>query len=259
MRNALFLHIQKTAGTSIQEAARRAYGNGNVTSHGDYVALGQDGCAPHPFVSGHFGFRFAEPLMKGRFCFTFLRDPIDRLISLYAFCSSRPSDDGNPLYAAAMGTDLDGFLQLGNGPLRDRIWNNQVWQLAIGYEGGEYVEDFGGGDLLEMAKRNLARFDYIGSVETFGRDAAEIWRALGVENYRITESNVSPSRPKRDELPASTMELLLANTALDRQLYAYARQRYLHGFTDRWAIGPNGWQEGPAGQARHQAPAESIL
>ena len=83
MRRALFLHTQKTAGTSIQAMARATYGEDAVCSHADYIALGQAGCAALPFVSGHFGYCFAQPLMQGRYCFTFLRDPIDRLVSLY--------------------------------------------------------------------------------------------------------------------------------------------------------------------------------
>jgi hypothetical protein len=90
LRSAVFLHIQKTAGTSVQEMARQAYGNDNVISHGDYERLGLEECKSIPFVSGHFGFAFAEALMPGRYSFTFLRNPFDRLVSLYRFCRTRP-------------------------------------------------------------------------------------------------------------------------------------------------------------------------
>src|SRR5262245_12655325 len=125
MRNALFLHTQKTAGTSVQQAARYIYGNQNVASHADYVKLGIDGCAKLPFVSGHFGIEFARPLMEGRYCFTLLRDPIERLISLYAFCSSQQADHF-PLYAAARRTDFQGFLKLSaeSADGRALLWNH---------------------------------------------------------------------------------------------------------------------------------------
>ena len=66
--------------------ARESYGNENVISHGDYVDLGVEGCSRKRFVSGHFGFVFAEPLMSERYCFTFLREPKQRLESLYRYC-----------------------------------------------------------------------------------------------------------------------------------------------------------------------------
>ena len=109
MRRVLFLHIQKTAGTSVQEMARIAYGSDRVVSHGDFVSLGVEGCRSYDFVSGHFGFAFARPLMEGRYCFTFLRDPIDRIISLYEFCKTRDPLEF-PIYAIAQRTDLVGFL-----------------------------------------------------------------------------------------------------------------------------------------------------
>lgn len=67
LRPALFLHIQKTAGTSIQGMARKHYGNQNAVSHGDFAQLGVRGCQEKPFVSGHFGFEFAKRLRAGRF------------------------------------------------------------------------------------------------------------------------------------------------------------------------------------------------
>lgn len=71
---ALFLHIQKTAGTSLVNMARRYYGD-NVISHADYCTVAPDEIKKFGFISGHFGYAFARPLMQGRYSFTFLRDP----------------------------------------------------------------------------------------------------------------------------------------------------------------------------------------
>ena len=213
--------------------ARWAYGNQNVVSHADYIELTREGCERFPFISGHFGFEFARPLMDGRYCFTFLRDPIERLISLYAFCAARNSDD-IPIYYLAQRTDLEGFLKAAAiEPYRGSLWNHQVWQLAVGRDVAQvvFIDDFQPNKLLAMAKRNLRAFDYVGFVETFDEDATAIFKAIGVESPDLLSSNVSASKPSVESLPASTVALLRKLTVLDRKLYRHAWLRY--GFPRR--------------------------
>lgn len=230
MRHALFLHTQKTAGTSIQDIARDVYGDHNVASHDDYVTLGIEGCAKLPFVSGHFGMEFARPLMKGRYCFTFLRNPITRLVSLYSFCSTRQSDDF-PIYAAARRTSFKGFLQLavdGNTDVRHAVWNHQVWQLAFGHGAAladvdqASMDDFGTDELLAMAKRNLRLFDYVGFVETADEDIVKIFNQLGRPNATAVRSNVTATGLKLDSLSSDVIVLAGSLTYLDQLLYDYA-------------------------------------
>lgn len=223
MRKALFLHIQKTAGTSILREAWSLYGVPNVISHGDFAALGVEQCRKYDFVSGHFGFGYCRPLMADRYCFTFLRDPIDRLISLYAFCASRQSDD-YPVYAAARKLPFDGFLKLGlqDPHFKAALWNNQVWQLASGFGGKRGIDELPPNVLLDMAKENLGAFDHVGFVDTFDADMDVVLRDLGAEPKKLDARNASTNKPDRSKLPASTMVLLRDLTTLDSELYSYA-------------------------------------
>lgn len=230
MKHSLFLHTQKTAGTSVQVMARWAYGNDNVCSHADFVDLGVEGCAKLPFVSGHFGIEFAKPLMRGRYCFTFLRDPIERLISFYTFCAAQDSDKF-PIYAAARNNSMEDFFRLGlpHGDLSHTLWNHQVWQLAHG--NGAYlvgkrlgITSFEPGDLLEAGKQNLSLFDYVGLVETFDEDIAEIFSHLGKPDEIIRKSNVSPKKSNYEDLSPATRQILLDLTELDRALYSHVRE-----------------------------------
>jgi hypothetical protein len=194
------------------------------------MTLGVEGCAKFPFVSGHFGIEFAKPLMTDRYCFTFLRDPIERLISLYTFCSTRSSDD-TPLYYAARRNSLDGFLRLGfsdDEHLRSALWNHQVWQLAYG-RGAEQagkkqvmIADIEPDDLLQTAIGNLSLFDHVGLVETFDTDIAAIFSNLGKPNETIRNANVSKDKAKYADLPQMVRQTLLDLTDLDRILYGYA-------------------------------------
>lgn len=245
LKRALFLHIQKTAGTSIVDLARVAYGNDQVVSHGDYLNGCQDraldkivdarGQQPRDFqdvafVSGHFGFDFARALLPGRFSFTFLRNPIERVLSYYYFSRSRDPKEYE-IYALAQELTLDEFLALGleKPALKACIWNNQAWQLAHGYGNSDKrnILMFSEEEILSLAVCHLDRFSYIGFTETFETDRNVILRALGIsppEQNLI--SNATPGRPMSVEHPASTIELLRELTRIDRRLYEIAWRKY---------------------------------
>jgi hypothetical protein len=222
LRPALFLHIQKTAGTSIQEMARQYYGNEAVCSHDDFRELGLAGCAELPFVSGHFGIAFAKPLMANRYSFTFLREPRRRLISLYTFYRSW---NGEPeLHNFALQSTLEEFLLIGRGEItapyhwRALIWNNQTWQLAAGRDmDRDRPSDLSPSEMLHEAQSNLSLFQYVGRVESWERDTRNIFQSLGATEIEFRKVNKSPSE---SVVPSRSEELLLDEmTVLDRPLY----------------------------------------
>lgn len=198
LKLAVFLHIQKTAGTTIIELARTAYGIHNVLSHDDYLK-GINSCSLTgevkvdekvlhgfhniPFLSGHFGYGFAKRYMPGRYSFTFLRHPIERILSFYSFC--RKSDPKQfELYKLSQKTTLNEFLRTGlvDPEIKQFIWNNQVWQLAGGFGdvGTRPLSSFEGIELLELASKHIDEFCYIGFVETFEADRDRILKDLGI-------------------------------------------------------------------------------
>lgn len=233
MRRALFLHMQKTAGTSVQEMAREAYGNDQVISHGDFLTLKPEGCRKFDFVSGHFGYSFASALIDGRYSFTFLRDPVERLVSLYEFSRTRNPAE-NLTYAIAHAGDIEHFLREDHGPIHlPAIWNHQVWQLAYGWgmtmAGTEWrsPQQVDRQDLLELAKRNLARLDHVGFVATFESDVEKIFTDLGAPGLTARWANANPKRSSAPDLSAGALARLNAVTELDRALYDHAVQTYM--------------------------------
>ncbi len=223
---ALFMHIQKTAGTTIIDLARKYYGSSNLTSHGDCMRRLPGEFAGVPFVSGHFGFHYASFLMGGRYSFTFLRDPAARILSLYYFCRSR--DPGEYLlYKIARENDLDSFLRMAteHPSVRATIWNHQAWQLAHGFasQDSRSILKFSDNEILMLALNHLQKFDYIGFTETFEEDKGIVLRALGMAaNTEPMKSNVTQGRPRLEELPSATRRLLDEVTQLDREVYEAA-------------------------------------
>ncbi|NCC60280.1 MAG: hypothetical protein EOM12_04930 [Verrucomicrobiae bacterium] len=241
----VFLHIQKTAGSTIVELARHSYGSDHVVSHGDYLVGCNDldidqivdarGCSPYDykkikFVSGHFGFNFALPLIRERYSFTILRNPVERILSYYFFCKKmNPSEF--KIYSLVQKLSLNEFLMMGlnDSGVKACIWNNQAWQLANGYghlnerKISSYTED----EIINASIDHLEKFSYIGFVETFEEDQNRILTDLGVRRpSKKMVLNSNPGRPRASDLPPSTIELLNELTRLDQILYHSAWEKY---------------------------------
>lgn len=232
---ALFMHIQKTAGTSIINMAARHYGNSNISSHGSFVGRSPEEFSKTPFVSGHFGYDFAKKLMPGRFSFTFLREPIERVISFYSFCRSRNPDD-LPIYRIAHDLELEGFLHAAKESeiVRRGIWNSQVWRMASGPGlGTASFNEMSPDEMLTQAVANMSSFSFVGFTETFDNDVTYIGRALRFSSdIKPARVNITPFKVINGDLPLKTMKLIEELTYLDRKLYEIAlRNRQTNGFS----------------------------
>lgn len=223
----LFLHIQKTAGTSIVQIAKEHYGF-DMSSHGDHVGKSRNEYLNTKFVSGHFGFNFARELMKDRYSFTFLRNPEERILSMYYFLRGQKKNLF-PMYKVAKDLGLEEFLRAGSTDpmIKKRLWNNQVWQLSYGWANLENktIDDFEPSELLTLAKENLGSFNHVGFTETFEEDRDVILRGLQLPiPNEIVMTNVS-KKPK-EELSNEVINLLHGLTELDRELYTYAKNKF---------------------------------
>ncbi len=221
----------------MQEIARRHYGENQVCSHADYQTLDLDECAKFPFISGHFGMIFAEPLLADRYLFTFLREPTERVVSLYKYLSKQPAEQSE-LAAAARTQSLKEFLLQANKPkFSQHLWNAQAWQLHSGWGSRKAREQADAnllGDprqidpnaLLDRARQNLRRFDYIGFVDSFESDIRNIFADLGAPKIKVLHSNASKVEIHQPD--EETLALIEELTALDRVIFDEAKKLVSH-------------------------------
>jgi len=238
LKPAIFMHIQKTAGTAIIQLLRAHYGYANSSSHGDHFSQLDELTLENRFfsnsklvaryqcmgfISGHFGYDFCRRFMDDRYSFTFLRDPVERVLSYYFFCRER-----DPLeyfeYGLSQRVPLETFLGMGlnNPALRIRIWNNMTWALAHGNwaHTPRAIDSFSSNELLDLALDHLSRFTFIGLAECFQHDRDTILSHLGIPAPLDNEYvNANLGRPKARDLSESARKILADLTCLDQMLY----------------------------------------
>ena len=214
------------------------YGSRNCVSHDDHFVGCDVDAMKHtffqhpdkvsfynslPFISGHFGFNFCERFMRGRYSFTFLRNPASRIISFYYFCKNWnyvKRDFERKLKSYSFDDLLDECFN--DHRIRHILWNNQAWSLAYGDFAvkPKLLSDFSENELFCMAKNNAERFSYIGFVETFQQDKNNIMHDIGATKiYVHTVRNSTHKRPQIEDIPKHTQRRIAKLTELDDELY----------------------------------------
>jgi len=229
IKPALFLHIQKTAGSSIVNYARYYYPR--VISHGDFTEYQLEELEDVPFISGHFGYNFAVKFLKKRYSFVFLRDPVERVLSFYFYCKNRDPDEFN-INRFARELELEEFIRLGytDDLIHSRIFNNQAWQMAYGYWQKKYARrSISDNELQDLSIEHLNSFSYVGFTESFEEDSKIVLSKLGLPApnsfTQFNEFNVNTKRPGREEISPTALELIHECTRVDQALYDEARSR----------------------------------
>ena len=174
-KKLVFLHIPKTAGSSIgsffdsqfqeDEVCHIYSGNPNVELE---KALIDDRIK---FIRGHFGlYKALRPSLNNTdvFIFTFLRDPVNRVISLYNHLKRRQLTEH--LDRMNQVTSLQSFLDL------KQDFNEQTRYLS-GIQGKEKFQK-SISDAYAQAINNASKINFIGSVEHLQKDMQLLCKQL---------------------------------------------------------------------------------
>jgi len=231
-RTLMVVHIPKAAGTTLRIILERQYPQTFIIGH-DIPAERERLAAMPPddkhslgAVFGHMCWGWHEELAEGQEYqyLTMLREPKERVLSLYAHCRLREHHLG----AAVQGMDLREFLTSGvtqtcdNGMVRqlcgdDKFYREPYADMTIPHDEvrDKHVDD---------AKANLDRCAVVGIAEDFDAMLRVCQAQLGWRIPAYTNRNVTNwERLKLEELDSRTMEALEHYTRLDRELYEYAK------------------------------------
>lgn len=229
----LFLHIPKTAGSTLREVLKRCYGNSMYSIDGGDVRRSKKKLLSIPvsrraelrLIEGHMGFGWHEFLPQACTYITILREPIDRIISHYYYVLRTPEHYLHQTVTSQKMT-LEDFVSSGiteetdNG--QTRLLSGAEEPLQRPFAQGSIRFGECSVQILERAKQNLhAHFSVIGLVERFDETLMLLKQTFGWRIPFYIPENVTRHRPRKEEIPRETLELIKRHNELDISLYEY--------------------------------------
>lgn len=257
-----FVHIPKTAGTSVRRFLRLVYGEGRTLEvfrgpelqHMSLAQLKNFGC-----YMGHFGASLYRLVGRDDLpCITVMREPVERLISALYFIQRQAQtmshiyvkewrDMMAPLLHADLRTllatpvlaelerdvqvrtlgidtmDLRYLLKDAAGGYTDQPFLVNPWRVIASCQQDEM------GQAAQEAKKRLEGMPVVGITERFDQFIELVCDHLGVPApARSVQANLGPQktavevRGYRAKTPPDLIEQVEALTVHDRELYAYA-------------------------------------
>jgi hypothetical protein len=230
----LFVHVPKTAGTTLRVVMARQYLGQRVFTIGHDIeadrqrlgAMREQEKRRLRAVFGHMAWGWHEQLAPDQpyAYITMLREPVERVLSLWAHCQLSE----HYLGAAVKGMNLTNFITSGvtrradNAMVRQLCGEDQFINQA---PYNDMIIPLGGVTQahLDAAKENIGSCSVVGVAEQFPQfiktmNRRYAWRVASWRNENVTRW----PRLKRANLDRKTLAVVEAATALDRELYEEA-------------------------------------
>jgi hypothetical protein len=232
-RSTLFLHIHKTAGTSIKHYLGNRWPARDCLLQAHWRCQDDKDVNDFAFVTGHIGFGHTERFRTPPVVITCLREPVARSVSHYYFAQTIQDIDHE---AAFRGADVVAYTKqmaelsrrysidelLREHPAAAAtILGNVQTRALCGQPLHETIAPPVTQELFEKAKENLARCDVILLTERMAESVDVLNRFFGWPlEAKMPVRNAGKAAP-RSAIPESTRAMLHEMTAFDRELYRF--------------------------------------
>lgn len=224
MEKAIFVHIPKTAGSTLRTLITENYSSNEVLSiYGDEqkvlsAATGNVGkLESFGLIQGHIPYGIHRMLgLRDAMYFTFMRDPVDRFLSDVAMGVRHPSHGFHQILAAPNLSQEERLLKA----LSLTYYQNSITQ----YMSGAFFTQTISFPLLNSAIDNLWKCDFVGLAEEFSSSLLIMAKKLGWKKVIPKISNVRPdSDPPLPEVLRAKIE---GDLAYDRAVYEVAKEHF---------------------------------
>ena len=218
----IFLHIPKTAGTTLNRIIERQYSPFAIFTMDPhrirataerFKRLPEARRRRLQVVRGHLFYGIHEFLPQGATYITMLREPVARLLSSYYFVLRRPL---NPLHRKLKreGLGVEDCIRL----FPDR--NNTQCRFIAGVKDTAIADE----RLLDMAKENLTKsFSVVGICERFEESLILISKTFGWAISAYENHKVAKTRPM---VEPKLVDLVREHNRLDVELYEFGKKLF---------------------------------
>jgi hypothetical protein len=190
----VFLHIQKTAGTSMQNHLDDCFGQKEFyREHSDSLYMFSPAeLSTYDVFAGHFNYDSLRFIPRRTLSiFTFVREPRQRLISLYHFL--RAHEPGHPNFVPFLLANklmIEEFFENPQVREESRFWNHMCWAVMGQRQWREWMSLLTGekdeiaiADILDSTIRpaiiqRLREFMFVGLQEDFDRSIQALFRLI---------------------------------------------------------------------------------
>jgi len=227
MSKLFFLHIPKAGGTTFYEIIYRNFAYRSVAKiDGTHVAKSIEELTGRPLsvknkfecIVGHFNYGFHEHF-SGKYSYiTFLRSPVDRVVSLFHHIKNVPQ---HPLHeiVVSKGMDIHSFAV---SDITREIDNDQVRRIS-----GAERTDLKEADLTQAIDNMEQCFSFVGISEEYDRSLVALNRQFPDWDIRYVPKNVGTRESiSSQQAYVETLGNIERRNYLDTQLYQYARARF---------------------------------
>lgn len=242
-RGLFFLHIRKTAGSSVRQAICNQFAARDLLLDWHHERCKDRNPDAFQFVTGHCPYDAVQRFSSPPRVLVFVRDAIERALSAFDFyCHATPAqvqdyhDTLSPRVAAererftvrSRELGLSKFLKVEQRLARQWLSNVQARVLA-GASETENPLPLDDDELLERAIRNLGACEFIGLSDRVDESLTRLSRRLGWAGRMQTPiANRTLRRRTQSEIEPDALATLREWNQVDDRLYRAAVQRFQH-------------------------------
>lgn len=223
----IFLHILKTGGSTLQAILQKQYSEWILANENENVLnketikelLIKKNVEGVKCLFGHFPYGVHEQFLKPYQYITFLREPVDRVISLYFYIKNTK---GHSMYNSLQEVSLEEFIA--KEEYKHLVYNHQT-----GYLSGEcsLITGYKNKPNLSLAIKNITEdFNVVGIMEMYEESIYLMKQNLNWSDdvFNYSKQNVNKKKPLREKIPREIISKIEELNLLDIKLYNYSKE-----------------------------------